>query len=59
MTLAFNETSPHYSTRKSPVLVLVANLGSTSFHRLYDMSTEQCLRAVPLIVSVKLKATAW
>ena len=44
MTLAFNETSPHYSTRKSPVLVLVANLGSTSFkYRLYDMSTEQCL----------------
>ena len=44
MTLTFAETNSNSFNPETPVLVLVANLGSTSFkYRLYDMSNEQCL----------------
>jgi acetate kinase len=44
LPLAFDSTHSHSSDPETSVLVLVANLGSTSFkYRLYDMSNEQCL----------------
>lgn len=44
LPLNFIDPIPVPTNPEAPVLVLVANLGSTSFkYRLYDMSNEQCL----------------